>query len=196
MFGGAEFTRLYDLLSGDMSDVDCGERCGKYCCGHGYMAKYLLPGEREFLVEHGVEETVVFIESRYITGYRGRHDPSCACGTIREVRPFCCRMFPFRPRIEGTRVVGLLKATGDRLQPCWIERPLPPWERAATDAWSFVFDDRANLEFYARLALLFEMSTTEAADPDRSPLALLASLGERPEAELWGECARFFGRTT
>jgi hypothetical protein len=196
MFGAAEFVKLYDILSGYMIDVDCGERCGKYCCGHGYMAKYLLPGEKAHLVEQGIESTVIFVESAHITGYRGRHDPSCACDTIRDIRPFCCRMFPFRPVIDNAQVVGLVKATGDRLAPCWIEKPLPPWEQAAIEAWRYVLSDRANLEFFAKISILYEMATSDELRPDWSPLAILASLGERPADELMVECARFFGRTT
>lgn len=200
MFAADDFEKLYASLSGDMVDVDCGIRCGKFCCDPENTTKYLLPGEQGFLEANGAGSALAFVDNLYFSSYRAQEGSpgiaaGCACTQMRGHRPFCCRVFPFRPRIEQGVVVGVKKARGDYLQPCWIEEPLSAWAEAARAAWTFVLSDLDNLRFYAQLSLLWEMSRSE--DPADAPQALarIASLSSWARPELLGEATRFFDRT-
>jgi hypothetical protein len=195
-----DFAALYTLLSGDMVSVDCGIRCGKFCCDPDNTTKYLLPGEEDHLRAAGVGGTIRFVDHFYFQGYRATpggagEQAGCACTTMRGHRPFCCRVFPFRPRLQDGVVVGVQKAKGEQFAPCWIEEPLTEWAAAATRAWATVLADRDNLLFYARLALLWEMARAQDAAGGPATLARIAALHELPERRLLDDAKRFFDRT-
>lgn len=196
-----DFAALYDLLSGDMVDVDCGVRCSKFCCNPDNTTKYLLPGEEQHLKAAGVGDTIAFVDHFYFHGYRATpggagERAGCACTTMRGQRPFCCRVFPFRPRVDDDGVVrGVQKAKGAQFAPCWIEDPLPKWADAATRAWATVLADRDNLLFYARLALLWRMAQEQDAAGAPATLARIAALHEAPDRALLTDAKAFFDRT-
>jgi hypothetical protein len=152
------FNRLYTTLDGEMVEGDCGVRCGKYCCQPGTV-KYLLPGEREALLMSGQLKDIQLLPRTYFTSYgpaEGR--TGCACESMRNARPFCCRIFPFRPDVQGSEVVGVKKIKEQHFSPCWIEAALPAWTIAATEAWTQVLADRDNLMLFARLGVITEMA--------------------------------------
>lgn len=159
MFDGARFQSLYQLLSGEMVDVDCGIQCNKHCCNNN--TRYLLPGELEYLQGTGAGAAFRPVPNLYFTSFDRAEGHGCACEQLRELRPFNCRIFPFRPRFEGGEVVGIVKARGPAFLPCWVQQPLPAWGEAATEAWRAVLSDRDNALFYARLSVLTELVARE-----------------------------------
>ena len=119
---------------------------------------------------------------------------------MRNLRPFCCRIFPFRPVIDSTSgiVVDLQKTQNKHFSPCWIVEPLGAWKKRAIDAWNFVLSDRNNLQFYARFYLCIKKSETSSAtyqqaliedDQFRNTIFSLDSMEEGPLRQL---CAKFF----
>src|SRR6185369_3208586 len=108
MFNNDQFNSLYNLLDGDMIEVDCGVKCEKYCCRAADAVKYFLPGEAEFFSL----QNFLLVDHYLFTGYRAANGSECAC--TRQLRPFCCRIFPFRPVIDPERrlVTDLQKARG------------------------------------------------------------------------------------
>lgn len=197
-----DFDALYAQLSGDMVDVDCGVRCGKFCCNPDNTTKYLLPGEQAFLQARGARDVLAFEDHFYFDGFGPLPGSSgaaagCACTTMRGLRPFCCRVFPFRPTIQDGAVVAVQKAKGAQFAPCWIEQPLAPWARAATAAWGTVLADRDNLVFYAKLALLWSMAHEPPAGGGGATAALgrIAALSDADDGKLLDEAKRFFDRT-
>jgi hypothetical protein len=200
VFSPDDFDALYAQLSGDMVDLDCGVRCGKFCCDPNNTTKYLLPGEAELLQARGAGSVLAFIDNMYFWSYGATaggegERQGCACTAMRGARPFCCRVFPFRPRIEGGAVVDVQKAKGAHFAPCWIEAPLPQWAQDATVAWGRVLADRDNLAFYAQLALLFDMAADDAQGGAGAALAQIAALDRAPHDELLDRAKRFFDRT-
>jgi len=169
MFGDSQFEQLYKTLDAGMVDCDCGIRCGKFCCvGNDETEdpfKYLLPGEAEFLVLHNFHEHAILEDFGFVIRYRTQKPGACTCENIREYRPFCCRIFPFRPVIDEEKeiVTDLVKAKGERFSPCWIEEPLADWRKRAIEAWNFLLSDRSNLIFYAQFYLCLKKSETTSA---------------------------------
>ena len=87
----AAIRRAYELL-GEATpfDYDCGEACGRRCCGGDESTgMWLLPGEEALLGE----------------GYTlheqdGRVLAVCGGNCRRESRPFSCRIFPLFPQVS------------------------------------------------------------------------------------------------
>src|SRR5262245_19076971 len=142
MFGYAQFEKLYRMLDLDMIDCDCGIRCGKYCCGNDGQTdvafKYLLPGEAEYRVSHGYHEYAVLEDFGFLIHFYSIESGVCACQNIRQHRPFCCRMFPYRPLIDEQRctAVDMVKTKNERFAPCCVEQPLPALRDCAVEAWN------------------------------------------------------------
>jgi len=205
VFDNRAFQELYTLVSGDQTvddkgvSIDCGIRCDKHCCRPGNTSKYLLPGERAFLedalADRG-EPPFGFASFGYFDTIVEPPTRACACEPLRDLRPFNCRIFPYGPVIEGTRVTGLRKGKLKYLEPCWITVPAAPWGRDAMTAWQRVLDDRDNLDLFARLSTLWEwnVAVEHGQDPGHV-LAALAGLAAADEEERWRRCARFFSRS-
>ncbi len=205
MFSAEEFREVYALLNVDQTvddagaAVDCGVRCDKHCCRPGQTTKYLLPGERGFLSEALAdrgEPPFAFTSLGFFDSIVEPPTRACACEPLRELRPFNCRVFPYSPRFEGRRVVGVKKGDFKYLEPCWITTPAPRWENNAVDVWQRVLDDTDNRAFFARLGTLWEWH--KAAERGEEPghvLTALAALDQAGDDDVW-ECAvRFFSRT-
>ncbi|MEW6736575.1 MAG: hypothetical protein AB1489_35120 [Acidobacteriota bacterium] len=193
MFSLKEFVKLYTLLDGDMVEVDCGLRCQQYCCRAADAVKYLLPGEAECFTDTP-PPNFELVEHFIYLGYRGRDGCSCAC--TRAQRPFCCRIFPFRPVIDLTKhqVVDLQKVSGAGFDlHCWVSEPTKQWRQSAIEAWQFIFSDLDNLNFYARYALFLAQAR---AHPYISSYSLLSQVNETlsglSERELWQVSATLF----
>lgn len=193
MFTLEQFDALYNLLSGDMVVGDCGIKCGKYCCNPDNAIKYFLPNEDEYFLNKPLVdfETVNYY---LFTSYRSKNQLGCVC--TRELRPFCCRIFPFRPIIDQNtlQVTGLKKATGygfDRY--CWINEPLTNWQTVAVKAWQMVLDDPDNLEFYAQQAVfLAKAKRTFAVSTTSLLYEIKQELVEMSVNDLWKYAALFF----
>ncbi|MBL8149652.1 MAG: hypothetical protein JNN15_06965 [Blastocatellia bacterium] len=204
MFIDKEFRQLYQLLDYGMVDVDCGIKCGRFCCVGDRDSepafKYLLPGEVEHLVMCGFHEHAVLEDFGFLIHYRAIKTGSCACENIREHRPFCCRVFPFRPEIDisAQRVVGLWKTESKRFLPCWIDKPSEDWKQRAIRAWNMLFSDRTYLEFYARYYLCLkesektDLSFVELIEKDEGFREKMLSLQTLPIEHLWSMCKSFF----
>jgi hypothetical protein len=204
MFSDNEFAALYRMLNVAMVDLDCGIQCGKFCCvGNGQTEnafKYLLPGEAEFLVGHGFHKHAILEDFGFLIHYRAERLDQCVCEKIRNYRPICCRMFPFRPVIDVERgvVVDLMKVQSARFSPCWLESPRQPWREQAIAAWNFLFSDRDNLQFYARYYLCLKKSETSSAsfqqalNEDEQFRAEINALEKVAIKQLWHYCREFF----
>ncbi|MBI4851761.1 MAG: hypothetical protein HY819_08195 [Acidobacteria bacterium] len=158
MFTLSQFENLYSLLSLNIVEEDCGIRCDKYCCKTPNTIKYFLPGEEEYFTISPLNNLQI-VEHYLFTGYQGKDESNCFC--TRELRPFCCRIFPFRPVIDinSFQVIDLKKATSlgfDKY--CWIASPLPDWHKMAIKAWQEVLEDKDNLGFYAKYALFLKQA--------------------------------------
>jgi hypothetical protein len=113
---------------------------------------------------------------------------------LREYRTFNCRVFPYSPRIEERRVVGLKKGTFKYLEPCWITAPAPKYEENAIRAWQMVLDDPDNRMLFARLSTLWEWH--KATERGEDPGHVLTHLIELDQADdVWPRAAKFFSRT-
>ncbi|MBL8152457.1 MAG: hypothetical protein JNN15_21235, partial [Blastocatellia bacterium] len=101
---------------------------------------------------------------------------------------------PFRPLIDGQKVVGLRKAIGFD-KDCWVVQPLADWYKNAIDSWQYVLSDYDNLCFYARQSIFLKQIKT---NPDKSSYSLLYDVAEKIEAisqeDLWIETEQFFNR--
>lgn len=197
MFTLEEFDALYDLLSVDMVNEDCGIKCDKYCCQTDNTIKYFLPNEDEYFLSKPLVDFEL-VDYYLFTSYRSKNKLKnlFACVCTRDLRPFCCRIFPFRPIVDQNtlQVTGLKKATSygfDRY--CWISEPLEDWQTAAIKAWQMVLDDPDNLKFYAQQAVFltkakdsFVVSTTSLLYQIREELV------EMSVDELWKCAALFF----
>jgi hypothetical protein len=204
MFDSVRFERLYNMLDLDMVDGDCGIRCGKFCCvGNGdsdNAFKYLLPGEAEYLVLHGFHHHAVLEDFGFLIHYRSESPDLCVCEKIRAFRPFCCRMFPFRPVVDASSetVTCLVKTENERFSPCWVEQPSPSWRARAIAAWNFLFSDPDNLRFYAQYYLCLKKSEessasfAQAMEEDRSFQEEINSLYKLSSRNLWELCSKFF----
>lgn len=156
MFTSANFKELYQMLSLDMVTVDCGIKCNKFCCisqdgKTDNTFRYLLPGEAEYVVSGGFHEYSDLEDFGYIIRYLGKNPSVCGCEKLRNYRPFCCRVFPFRPLIDelNFQVIDIVKASNSYFAPCWITEVQPEWKKAAISAWNYVLSDKDNLVFYA-----------------------------------------------
>ena len=212
MLDAAAFRALYALLAGDQTidddgrAVDCGVRCGKFCCS---PTKYLLPGERAFLQSALDERTddatpaspsgrgftplsLDFFDS--IADVPGQ---ACACENARDLRPFNCRMFPYSPRVDDRGVVvGLKKGALKLFEPCWITTPAPAWEKDAVRAWQMVLDDADNVAHFAKLTTLWDWhQAVERGDDPGHVLGALADLADTDDDERRARALRFFSRT-
>ncbi len=199
------FRALYQLLSGDQTldqagaPLDCGVRCGQFCCGHSNTFKYLLPGEGAFLEEaFATRGPMPWRFTR--PGLFDLCEPvdvtaPCSCAPHRDLRPFNCRIFPYGPRIAGNRVVGLGKSTQRYLEPCWIATPAPRWREAGIQAWQMVLDDRDNRLLFAMFGFFWDLSQASARGetmPD--PQGALAALLRQDDATLWDRVGSAFHR--
>jgi len=193
MFNLEQFDTLYKLLSTDMVVGDCGVKCGKYCCNPDNATKYFLPNEDEYFLNKSLVdfETVNYY---LFTSYRSKNQSWCAC--TRELRPFCCRIFPFRPIIDQNlfQVTGLKKATGYGFdQYCWVSEPLADWQIAAIKAWQMVLDDPDNLKFYAQyLVFLAKAKGSFAVSTTSLLYEIREELVEMSVNDLWKCAALFF----
>lgn len=83
--------RAYELL-GEATpfDYDCGEACGRRCCGGDEnTGMWLLPGEEQLIGEG------------YTLHEQGdRLLAVCSGNCQREKRPFSCRIFPLFPQVS------------------------------------------------------------------------------------------------
>lgn len=164
MFTNENYEYLYQLLNTDMLTEDCGTKCGKFCCvgtdDGDYAFKYLLPGEELFLIEQGFHEHASLEDFGFLISYRGFDHQACPCQPMRNYRPFCCRMFPYRPQFNNNKVIDIYKTKNANFYPCWIGDPLKTWRKRAIEAWNYLFSDRDNLIFYARYYLFLKKSET------------------------------------
>jgi hypothetical protein len=205
MFGARQFEHLYAMLAAEMVASDCGiSDCGKFCCvGDGQVDnafKYLLPGEAEYLVTHGFHNYAVLEDFGFLIHYRANRAQHCACEKMRGQRPFCCRVFPFRPVIDvaAGRVVDLVKAQNKSFTPCWISEPLANWRVAAISAWNYVLTDRSNRQFYAQYFYCLKKSETaqisffQALEEDELFGRRIHDLNLISDAQLWQLCQQFF----
>jgi hypothetical protein len=156
MFTAANFEELYQMLNLDMVTVDCGIKCNKFCCisqdgKTDNTFRYLLPGEAEYVVTQGFHQYADLEDYIYAIRYAGKDITVCSCENIRNYRPFCCRVFPFRPVIDeqDCKVIDIVKASNSYFAPCWITEVLPEWKKVAILAWDYVLSDKDNLVFYA-----------------------------------------------
>jgi hypothetical protein len=175
MFDQEQFAKLYALLDGEMVAGDCGLPCQQYCCRAADAVKYLLPGEAEFF-RCAAPANFEMVDYFLYCGYRARDREQCAC--TRALRPFCCRIFPFRPRIDLSQceVIDLSKAVGAGFDAhCWVTEPLPQWRDGALQAWRMVLADIDNLNFYARYALFLLQARNR---PDASASSVLFDVVE------------------
>ncbi|MBL8192802.1 MAG: hypothetical protein JNM06_03180 [Blastocatellia bacterium] len=193
MFNLEKFDALYNLLSTDMVVGDCGIKCNKYCCQTDNTIKYFLPYEDEYFLNKRLENFEI-VNYYLFTSYRSKNQSGCLC--TRDLRPFCCRIFPFRPIIDQTffQVTGLKKATGYGFdQYCWINEPLADWQTAAIKAWQMVLNDPDNLKFYAQQAVFLTKAKENFAVSTTSLLyQIREELVEMSVRELWKYTALFF----
>ena len=205
MLRADELVAIYALLEhGQTVDpkgapVDCGERCDKFCCRPGNTTKYLLPGEREFLESAMRERGDPPFAFKSLYWFESLDEPptrACACEPLRELRPFNCRVFPYSPRLEGRRVVGLKKSRLKYLEPCWIEEPAPAWQAGAVQAWQRVLDDTDSRLLFCRLGALWEWNqASERGEEAGHALVALAQIRPEDDDDTWARAARFFSRT-
>lgn len=164
MFTKVQFLDLYNLLSLDFLDEDCGNICNKFCCvGDGSRDnafKYLLPNEIELLVSAGFHHHAVVEDYGFVIHYRSPLANRCPCQEMRYIRPFCCRIFPFRPVILDSRVVDIIKTSNPAFAPCWITSVKEVWRERAVEAWRRVLDDTDNLIFFCRLFYCLDFAKT------------------------------------
>lgn len=197
MFTLEQFAVLYDLLSTDMVVGDCGIKCGQYCCQTDNTVKYFLPNEDEYFLNKPLVDFEL-VDYYLFTSYRSKNKLKNLLGCVctRELRPFCCRIFPFRPIIDQNilQVTGLKKATGYGFdQYCWISEPLADWQIAAIKAWQMVLDDPDNLKFYAQHAVFLSKAKRSFAVSTSSLLyQIREELVEMSVNDLWKCAALFF----
>lgn len=193
MFTISQFETLYSLLSVDIVQEDCGIKCDRYCCKTPNTVKYFLPGEEEYFTLKPLSNLHI-IEHYLFTGYEARDNVICSC--TRELRPFCCRIFPFKPVIDLNtfQVVELRKASSPGFdEHCWIIEPLPEWYQAAIKAWQEVLNDKDNLRFYARYALFLKAAKSSYHFSTSSLLYdVMSELNEMDIAQVWQQATSFF----
>ncbi len=202
MLSADQLRELYRLLDADQTvdddgqPVDCGVRCDKHCCKPD-ITKYLLPGERAFLELELAER-----DAGFALGTSGFFDTiiadpalACACDSVRALRPFNCRVFPYGARVVDKKVVDLVKGKQAYLAPCWIETPGATWRAGAMKAWQIVLDDADCRRLFAKLTTLWEWNRALERGEEPGPvLLLLATLERADDDELWVLATRFFGR--
>ncbi len=200
-----DFRAIYALLDvGQTIDaagraVDCGVRCDKFCCRPDNTTKYLLPGERRFLEDAMAargDAPLAFKDLYFFESLDEPPDRACACEPLRELRPFNCRVFPYSPALEGTRVVGVKKSKLAYLAPCWIEAPAPRWRDGAVAAWQRVLDDVDCRQLFCRLGALWEWhQLSERGQATGHAMQAVAAIDAHDEADSWARVTRFFSRT-
>lgn len=195
MFTIEQFKSLYLLLSEDIVSEDCGLKCDKYCCKAEHTIKYFLPGEDEYFIASS-PNSFKFVEYYLFTGYQPTNQVKCCC--TRELRPFCCRIFPFRPVIDLAthRVVDLKKVTGSGFDEyCWISQVRIEWRDKAIKAWQEVLSDKDNLRFYAQYFLFLEQAKESFAVSTTSLLIEVnKELSQLNLAKQWEIASKFFNR--
>lgn len=205
MFTDSDFEKLYSLLNLDMVSVDCGVKCNKFCCisqdgKTDNTFRYLLPGEAEYVVTKGFHNYSDLEDYGYAIRYIGKDPNVCGCQNTRNYRPFCCRVFPFRPVIDeqNCKVVDIVKASNVYFVPCWITEPLPNWKLAAIEAWDYVLSDKDNLVFYStyyyclRKSENFSGSYIQAMTEDEEFREKVFALPELPQRVLWKLSSELF----
>lgn len=203
MFSFDDFNKLYQILSLDMVDSDCGIKCGKFCCvGDGdtdYAFKYFLPGEELFSIHNGFHKSATLEDFGFVINYHSPLPNTCPCSNSRNYRPFCCRMFPFRPLINADecQVTDIYKTKNNKFSICWIENSLPEWKKCAIKAWNYVFEDKDNLVFYARYYFFLKKTeipgvTFNSAMADIEFNEKILSLPKLGKKQLWQLCKQFF----
>src|SRR5262249_43140612 len=136
----------------------------------------------------------------FLIHYHSFSHRECACAAVRNFRPFCCRIFPYRPVIDESvsRVVDLVKVGNEKFSPCWIESPLSQWRSRAIEAWNYVLADRVNRQFYAQYYYCLKQSECsdasffQALEEDEIFHKKITSLTDLPDAQLWQLCQQFF----
>lgn len=171
MFTEQQFTTLYQMLDlpffNLVANIDCGSTtfstCHRFCCGCNSKqpgpTKWLLPNEVFFLVENNFHTFADIQNLGYMFIYNSHQSLTCACEKIREYRPFCCRIFPFRPVLDvNTKKVTDIFRNHVHDSPCWISFPSHLWKAKAIQAWHFVFSDLDNLRFFSRIYLILDLA--------------------------------------
>lgn len=205
MFSDLKFKALYRKLSLPMLDLDCGIDCGKFCCSNkdgenDNAFRYLLPGEEKYLVANSFHHYAKLENFGFVIRFTGKEINKCSCEKLRDYRPFCCRMFPFRPVIDLalSKVTDLVKVSNSHFSVCWVKEPLDSWKKQAIDAWNYVLSDEDNLKFYARyyLCLLqsehFSGSYMEALKQDKTFKEQVEELENLSKKDLWDMTNKFF----
>lgn len=88
----ATWAKVYGKFDGRLNRVNCWSYCsGKHRCCRPEQTLVLMPGEAEFLVDHGVDD---------IEGDRWVCPGHDGC-LGRSLKPMCCRTFPVHPLADG-----------------------------------------------------------------------------------------------
>ena len=208
MFTSEDFGHLYKILELEMLDIDCGSpevsNCALFCCvgrnGVNKPIKWLLPKEEYYLVENNFHEHAELNDYSYMITYDSFDPKLCACRNTRDYRPFCCRMFPFRPVLDpdNQKVVDLIKASNEYFSLCWPTTALETWRLKAIEAWNYVLSDRDNLEFFARMYIVLEksencsLSFSKALETDKEFKQKIESLPLLSDKAIWELSNRYF----
>lgn len=205
MFTNSDFDNLYKMLDLAMVTEDCGVKCGKFCCvsQDGKVDKtfrYLLPAEVDFLVANNFHHYNDLEDFIFVIRYVSKDPNSCGCEKVRDYRPFCCRMFPFRPIIDENlcQVTAITKVSDSYFTPCWITEVLPEWQQAAIKAWNYVLSDRDNLIFYTQCYFSlkkgesFSGSFLEAMTVDEEFREQIFNIPNLSNTILWENTNKFF----
>lgn len=208
MFSTEQFAYLYKILELEMLDVDCGSpsisNCGLFCCvgnnGVNKPIKWLLPKEEYYLVENNFHQHAELSDYGYMIAYDAFDSKECACKNVRSYRPFCCRMFPFRPVVETDKqsVSDIKKAPNQYFSLCWPTSALPEWKSRAIKAWNYVLSDTDNLKFFARMYLVLKksencsVSFSVALETDKEFKEQINSIDFLSIEELWNLCSQYF----
>jgi hypothetical protein len=201
-----QLRRIYGLIdSGQTLDkggraVDCGERCGTFCC-KGNLAKPLLPGEKEFLEREtsALRAKVFSFKSvQWLEMFEAAegNTSNCMCASTRHVRPFACRMFPYVPTLEGDRVISVHRNKLGYLAECWLEVPGERWALGAVEAWQMVLEDADARAMYARLGVMWEWGRLPDQDLHREAMRnALTAMDEKDRDFTFALATRFFTRS-
>lgn len=206
MLRADDFRAIYQLLDGGQTvvtgadgvdvDVDCGTRCGAFCCRPGNTTKYLLPGEAEFLQTAHAQNGTRFVPTAKFFFDSFDDDAGggvCACAPARHLRTFNCRVFPYAPRLERGRVVDVQKGRAARFSECWIDTPGATWRKNAVAAWDQVLADEDCRMLFARFGVIADWTARmDRGEPEQHALVALRVLEDASDDDVWLWLERFF----
>jgi hypothetical protein len=187
-------------LDNEGQPIDCGKRCGTFCC-KGNLSKPLLPGEKKFLERETAAlpaDVFSFKSLRWLEMFEAAegNTATCMCASTRYLRPFACRMFPYVPMLEGDRVVSVSRTKMNYIATCWIEVPGAAWARGAVDAWKMVLEDADARAMYARLGVMWEWGRLPDQDLHREAMHnALEAMDEKNRDVTFALAKRFFSRS-